>query len=185
MSLLERMGLVRTEYEDLPNTVAQPTIPTAYEVEVPEIDAAQVSYDDVISSIYQQAGVNDDNSIFKIKAYIDILPQEMTKVKKQASIAGILSVNGIDIASLIEDGQNRGRVLDAADASIRAENEALISETEADIERLKAMIETAESKIEEAKKQIAHSSEVIQAEKESIEELLDFSNGIVSKEGEQ
>lgn len=184
MSLLERMGLVRTEYDGVPDVPVQ-SVPAEYEADLPEIDATQVSYEDVIQSIYQQGGVADNNSIFKIKAYIDILPQEMTKIKKQASIAGILTVNGININDLIEDGLNRERVLEAAQNSIKSENEALIAETEADIENLKSLIEAAEGKIEEAKGRIAQSSEAIVAERDSIEQLLDFASGVAGKEGEQ
>lgn len=141
--LFERMGLVRTEYEGMPEIPMQPVSEPMYAPETPVIDATQVSYDDVIASIYQQGDIDDENSIFKIKAYIDILPQDMTKAKKQASIAGILSVNGINVDDLIEDGLKRGRALDAAEDSIRAENDALIAETEADIEHLKSLIEQA------------------------------------------
>ena len=95
--LFERMGLVRTEYEGMPEIPMQPVSEPMYAPETPVIDATQVSYDDVIASIYQQGDIDDENSIFKIKAYIDILPQDMTKAKKQASIAGILSVNGINV----------------------------------------------------------------------------------------
>lgn len=184
MSLLERMGLVRAEYDGISDIPTQ-SVPAECEVELPEIDATQVAYEDVIQSIYQQGSVTDDNSIFKIKAYIDILPQEMTKVKKQASIAGILSVNGINVNDLIEDGLNRGRVLEAAEESIRTENEALIAETEADIENLKSLIEAAEAKIEEAKGRIAQSCEAIAAEQDAIKQLLEFANGVAGKEGEQ
>lgn len=113
--LFERMGLVRTEYEGMPEIPMQPVSEPMYAPETPVIDATQVSYDDVIASIYQQGDIDDENSIFKIKAYIDILPQDMTKAKKQASIAGILSVNGINVDDLIEDGLKRGRALDAAE----------------------------------------------------------------------
>ena len=89
--LFERMGLVRTEYEGMPEIPMQPVSEPMYAPETPVIDATQVSYDDVIASIYQQGDIDDESSIFKIKAYIDILPQDMTKAKKQASIAGILS----------------------------------------------------------------------------------------------
>lgn len=149
--LFERMGLVRTEYEGMPEIPMQPVSEPMYAPETPVIDATQVSYDDVIASIYQQGDIDDENSIFKIKAYIDILPQDMTKAKKQASIAGILSVNGINVDDLIEDGLKRGRALDAAEDSIGAENDALIAETEADIEHLKSLIEQAEARIEESK----------------------------------
>lgn len=98
--LFERMGLVRTEYEGMPEIPMQPVSEPMYAPETPVIDATQVSYDDVIASIYQQGDIDDENSIFKIKAYIDILPQDMTKAKKQASIAGILSVNGINVDDL-------------------------------------------------------------------------------------
>lgn len=144
-----------------------------------------MAVDDVIASIYQQGDIDDENSIFKIKAYIDILPQDMTKAKKQASIAGILSVNGINVDDLIEDGLKRGRALDAAEDSIRAENDALIAETEADIEHLKSLIEQAEARIEESKQKTSDSSAAIQKEKEAISQLLEFANGVAGKEGAQ
>lgn len=162
--LFERMGLVRTEYEGMPEIPMQPVSEPMYAPETPVIDATQVSYDDVIASIYQQGDIDDENSIFKIKAYIDILPQDMTKAKKQASIAGILSVNGINVDDLIEDGLKRGRALDAAEDSIRAENDALIAETEADIEHLKSLIEQAEARIEDSKQKTSDSSAAIQKE---------------------
>lgn len=109
----------------------------------------------------------------------------MPKAKKQASIAGILSVNGINVDDLIEDGLKRGRALDAAEDSIRAENDALIAETEADIEHLKSLIEQAEARIEESKQKTSDSSAAIQKEKEAISQLLEFANGVAGKEGAQ
>jgi len=172
-------------YEGMPEIPMQPVSEPMYAPETPVIDAAQVSYDDVIASIYQQGDIDDENSIFKIKAYIDILPQDMTKAKKQASIAGILSVNGINVDDLIEDGLKRGRVLDTAEDSIRAENDALIAETEADIEHLKSLIEQAEARIEDSKQKTSDSSTAIQKEKEAISQLLEFANGVAGKEGAQ
>lgn len=65
--LFERMGLVRTEYEGMPEIPMQPVSEPMYAPETPVIDATQVSYDDVIASIYQQGDIDDENSIFKIK----------------------------------------------------------------------------------------------------------------------
>lgn len=179
------MGLVRSEYESTPTMpiASMPEVP--YEEDVPEIDASQVSYEDVIRSIYEQADVSDKDSIFKIKAYIDILPAEMTKAKKQASIAGILTVNGINVVNLINDGLNRGRVLEAAEASIKAENDEVIAQAEADIEHLKSLIEDAEAKISESKKKTSEASSAIKAEVEAITQLLEFADGIAGKEGDQ
>lgn len=184
--LLERMGLVRSEYEDVPTMpiVPMPEMPS-YEEEVPTIDASQVSYEDVIRSIYEQGNVSDEDSIFKIKAYIDILPAEMTNAKKQASISGILTVNGINVVDLINDGQHRIRVLEGAEADIKADNDEVIAQAEADIEHLKSLIEEAEAKIAEAKKKTGEASAAIKSEVEAISQLLEFADGIADKEGEQ
>lgn len=184
--LFERMGLVRSEYEDLPMEVpAARLADDVVEPDAPEIDASQVSYDDVIKSIYQQGDIDDSESIFKIKAYIDILPAEMTKSKKQASIAGILAVNNINVENLIADGNNRISVLNAAAESIKAENDAAISEAEQDIEHLKSLIEAAEAKIAESKKKTSDASAAIREEVEAVTQLLDFADGIAGKEGEK
>lgn len=186
--LFERMGLVRSEYEDLPVTVPTARLPTDVSMldDTPEIDASQVSFDDVIKSIYQQGEIDDSESIFKIKAYIDILPAEMTKAKKQASIAGILAVDNIIVANLIADGNKRVSVLNVAEESIRSENDAAINDAEQDIERLKSLIEAAEAKIAELKKKTSDSSTAIRDEVESINQLLDFADGIAgNKEGEK
>lgn len=182
---LERMGLVKSEYEDLP-MAAPPQTRLSEDVlapDTPEIDASQVSYEDVIKSIYQQGEIDDSESIFKIKAYIDILPAEMTKSKKQASIAGILAVNNINVANLIADGNNRINVLKAAEESIKAENDATINEAEQDIEHLKSLIEAAEAKIAESKKKTSEASAVIHEEVEAVTQLLDFADGVAGKEG--
>ena len=183
---LERMGLVRTEYDELPNVVPITSAEADMCLQnVAEIDASQVAYDNITKSIYEQGNIDDSESIFRIKAYIDILPPEMTKAKKQASIAGILDVNNIDVENLIADGNNRVHVLNAAGESIKTDNDAIVSEAEQDIEHLKAMIETAEAKIAEAKKKTSDAYAAIHEEVEAIIQLLDFADGIVHREGEK
>lgn len=183
---LERIGLVRSEHEGpaMPVPVTQP-LEEAYAPEVPEIDASQVSYEDVIKSVYSQGSIDDGDSIFKIKAYIDILPAEMTKPKKQLSIAGILAVNNINVADLIADGNNRINILNAAETSIKAENDAAIREAEQDIERLKSLIESAEAKIAESKKKTSDACTAIHGEVEIVTQLLDFADGVAGNEGEK
>lgn len=184
MGILEKMGLVRTEEVPLVTPLGN-FVPDVELENTPEIDASQVSYEDVIHSIYQQGGVEDTHSIFKIKAYIDILPPEMTNAKKQASIAGILTVNGINIQDLINDGVGRIKVLEAAAQSIKNENESVIGEAEADIERLKSLIEAAETKIADSKRKTAEANAAITDEINSVTQLLNFADGIVSSaEGE-
>lgn len=181
--LFEKMGLVRTEYDELPMEGQAVSYEPEKQEDTPEIDAAQVSYEDVIRSIYLQGDIDDDESIFKIKAYIDILPAEMTKSKKQASIAGILAVNNIDVATLAADGRKRVDILAAAEKSIRRENDDTISEAEQDIEHLKSMIEAAEAKIADSKKRTGEACAAIGEEIEAVKQLLDFADGIAGSEG--
>ena len=155
--ILEKMGLVRTEEVPLVTPLGN-IVPQVEPENTPEIDASQVSYEDVIHSIYQQGGVEDTHSIFKIKAYIDILPPE--------------------IHDLINDGGGRINVLEAAAQSIKDENDSIISEAEADIEHLKSLIEAAETKIADSKRKTAEANAAITEEINSITQLLNFADGI-------
>lgn len=72
--LFERMGLVRTEYEGMPEIPMQPVSEPMYAPETPVIDATQVSYDDVIASIYQQGDIDDENSMLDHAAWFNFRP---------------------------------------------------------------------------------------------------------------
>lgn len=184
-NLLERMGLVKTEYDEVSVPMVTGVVPTMEPADVPEIDATQVNHDDVIRSVYQQGGIDDASSIFKIKAYIDILPSEMTTAKKQSSISGILTVNGINVHDLINDGGERIKVLEAAAQSIKDENDSVIREANADIEHLKSLIEAAETKISESKRKTADACSAITEEVNSVTQLLNFADGVAGmNEGE-
>lgn len=181
--ILEKMGLIHTEYDEFPMTAPITNCEEQRLPDVPEIDATQVSYKDVISSVYLQGDIDDSESIFKIKAYIDILPAEMTKSKKQSSIAGILAVNNINVLNLVADGEKRIEVLKAAEESIKKENSDTIGEAEQDIEHLKSMIEAAEAKIAESKEKTSDACTAIHTEIEAVTQLLDFADGIAGNEG--
>ena len=56
--ILEKMGLVRTEDDPLVTPLGN-LVPVVEPEDTPEIDASQVSYEDVIHSVYQQGGVED------------------------------------------------------------------------------------------------------------------------------
>lgn len=177
-NIFERMGLVQKEES------VSPVTPIPVDIEpsepLPEVNTDELDHLNLISSIYTNAGIPEDNSIFKIKAYMDVLPAEMTTAKKQSSIAGILVLNNIDVANIISDGLQRTKLLEAAEVNIRANNDALINEAEEDIEKLKGLIEAAEAKIAEAKKNTADSTAAINAERETVSALLEFTEGILN-----
>ena len=190
-NLFERMGLIQSEEKEdvtlLPADMLMPEADLMAERGLaPQIDTEAISYgDDFIKSIYAEGSVTEDNSIFKIKAFMDVLPAEMTTLKKQTSIAGILQVNGIDVDELILDGQVRQKVLDATRVAITDESLAVINEAESDIENLKGLIEKAEATIANAKKRIDDSTTAIKNEIAAIDELLEFADGIVKLKEEK
>lgn len=181
-NIFEKMGLIQREEPDIPVVPAPVVLETSEPL--PEVDTTKLDQQNLISSIYTNSGINEDNSIFKIKAYMDVLPPEMTTAKKQASIAGILVLNKINVADIISDGLQRTRLLNAAEANIKAGNDALITEAEEDIEKLKGLIEAAEAKIAEAKKNTTSSSAAIQVEMEAVKSLLEFAEGILNDKEE-
>ena len=68
-SLFERMGLVRTEYEGMPEIPMQPVSEPMYAPETPVIDATHVSYDDVIASIYRRRELDlQDQGVYRHSA---------------------------------------------------------------------------------------------------------------------
>ena len=148
-----------------------------------EIDALKTSAD-IAGSIYASAGIGDVNSITQIDAYIKALPSEMTTVKKQVSIAGILSVNKVDINDLIQDGTDRLSALEEAKQSIIRENEAVVAESKSDIEELKAAIESAEKKISESEKRTSDICSSINLEVSSLNKLVEFADGIANPKEE-
>lgn len=175
-SIFEKMGLVQREEPDIPEVA----VPVQVKEPLPEVDVEGIDHLNLINSIYTNAGITDDNSIFKIKAYMDVLPAEMTTAKKQASIAGILGLNQINVTDIISDALQRTKILESAEASIKEKNEGIIDEAEEDIEKLKGLIEAAEAKIAEAKKNTADSTAAIQAELQAIKDLSEFTEGILN-----
>lgn len=182
--LLERMGLVSVEHDDFLDSVVENGSCAEESENIPEIDVSQIDSDAIIQSIYEQGGFGDEASIFKIQAYIEILPPEMTTAKKQASIAGILAVNGIDVNSLIEDGRKRIAVLEETSKNTKSASDSLVHEAEVDIENLKSMIEAAEKKIADSKKSTDETCSAIEKEKEDVSALLEFAGGLIKTEGE-
>ena len=180
-NIFEKMGLIQ---RDEPVTPVQVTTVPEVDETIPDVDVGEIDHLNLINSIYERAGVSEDNSIFKIKSYIDVLPAEMTTVKKQASIAGILALNNMNVADIISDALQRVKILETAEMNIRDANEATICEAESDIEKLKSLIEAAEAKIAEAKNNTANSSAAINAELDQIKSLQEFAEGILNnKEG--
>lgn len=181
MSILERLGLVTTEEsQEEGNLSGIPPIEEASisEAEPLDMNISGVSPSDIVKSVYDSSGLTDELSIYKIRDFINALPNEMTNSKKAASINGILTVSKINVDDLISDGNARLSLLSSAKVSIEEESNRVVSEAETDIENLKALIEAAESKISESKETKEASCKAIDKEIEELKNLLEFSSTV-------
>lgn len=155
--------------------MAAATSPPAATVEV---DSSQIDAADVIRSIYEQGDFNEETSLFRLDGFISSLPKEMPTETKQGSIAGILKYSGIDIDTLIDDGQRRLAILLAAQSRLKEDNAQREAQMSEEIEQLKRAIQEAERRISEDKSTTEQSSNAIDAETVKLKALLDFASGV-------
>jgi hypothetical protein len=176
MSFLEKLGLIEREEVETPVTV-----PVA---ESPEVDAnVEInSTENVIDEIYAQNGMsNKDNSIYAVQSFIDTLPSEMTTVKKQSSVYGILKVTGKSVESLLEDAESRIDILSLAKVKVFEEKDTVINAAKNDIEELKRAIEAANIVINDAEAIKESTAKAVSDEVDAIAELIKFCEGMGEK----
>lgn len=179
MGLFEKLGLVEREVVEIPYMEA-PVLSSEVEANVDaDIDSAA----NIVEEIYEQNELSDkSNSIYTVQALIATLPTEMTTVKKQNTVAGILTVSGKSVASLKDDAMNRRDILNAAQEKVIGERTDEINAAKDDIEALKAAIEAAEIKIKNAEDIIAATKKSVEDEIAVIDELVEFCNGMEAKQ---
>lgn len=178
MSWLEKIGLVERDTVEVQDATAE-FLPADSDIMV---DAQIESAENIVGEIYGQNDLSDKNgSIYTVQALIDTLPAEMTTVKKQATVAGILAVSGKTVSALLDDATKRLDVLTAAQDKIIAERTEEIDTANADIETLKSAIEAANIEIKEAEDIISATKKAIEDETAAISELVDFCNGMEGK----
>ena len=176
MSFLEKLGLI--EREEIEVSVPVQTV----ESPVVEANVEINSTENVVGEIYAQNDMsNKDNSIYAVQSFIDTLPAEMTTVKKQSSVYGILKVTGKSVESLLADAKNRIDVLSSAKDKVFEEKDAVISAAKNDIEELKKAIEAANIVINNAEAIKESTAKAVSDEVEAIEELVKFCEGMGDK----
>lgn len=176
MSFLEKLGLIEREEVETPIPV------TAAESPAVDANVEINSTENVVGEIYAQNDMsNKDNSIYAVQSFIDTLPAEMTTVKKQSSVYGILKVTGKSVESLLADAKNRIDVLSSAKDNVFEEKDAVISAAKNDIEELKKAIEAANIVINNAEAIKESTAKAVSDEVATIEELVKFCEGMGDK----
>lgn len=176
MGLLEKWGLIEREDVDVQVPVSAPVASTV------EANAEIDSTENVIDEIYAQNGMsNKENSIYAVQSFIDTLPSEMTTVKKQSSVYGILKVTGKSVESLLADAESRIDILSLAKVKVFEEKDAVINAAKNDIEDLKKAIEAANIIINNAEAIKESTSKAVSDEVDAIAELIKFCEGMGDK----
>lgn len=150
---------------------------------VETVHAEVTSTESVIAKIYAMNNLADEGeSIYAVSKLMNTLPKEMTTVKMQQTIAGILAVTQKSVPALIDDAHKRIDVLNTARDTVVAERTAEIECATADIERLKQAIEMAQKVIKNAEDIMEATKQQVADEVEEITKLIKFSEGMVVQE---
>lgn len=144
------------------------------------VNTENVTQDNLINDIYNQNDLSDlSKSIFKVEELINSLPKEMPNETKKATVLSMLSIFGLTLDEVIEDGQNRCSTINIALSSIESENNDVIQSNIANIEQKKLEIQSLEKDNADRYSIIKETADKIEAEAKRIEELVKFVGGAV------
>lgn len=172
MGLLRKLGIIEENpnYDDEELIFETDSVDEAFEV-----DVADVSLDTLIDDIYQQNNLYDKSkSVFKAEEVINSLPKEMVTDTKRNTVIAILASFGLTATDVVEDGDKRLLVLQAASKKIEEEAQAVIAEKQDQIEALKQQIADLEMTISLKTEEIEKSKSAIHSEVKRLSGLVDF-----------
>ena len=149
-------------------------------VEEVEVNTENVTQENLITDIYSQNDLSDlSKSIFKIEELINSLPKEMPNETKKATVLSMLSIFGLTVDEVIEDGEKRFSMINSALSSIEGENNDVIHDNLASIEQKKLEIQELEKDNSDRYLLIKETADKIETEAKRIEYLIKFVGGTV------
>ena len=177
MGFMDRLGkaLVEKVPEEKTQIVGEEVM---YEDE-PAVDASldAVRVDTLISDIYAQNDLTNENGIFKVEEVMKSLPKEMVTDVKRSVVQSILSSFGVTVSDVVSDGENRVEVLGSVLREITNDSTSSVSKMEEDIEKLKHDISELETRIADEKEKLRCSTDLITGESSRVQGLIKFIGG--------
>lgn len=148
---------------------------TSYPTEDIDTQLPEESTTDFIGDVYNENGLSDfSKSIFKVEELAATLPTEMPKDTKRQTVMSIMSTVGLDVDTVIADGQLRVQNLSNAETAVVASLDVDIANSENTIESLKEQIEDLQKDISMKKAQISSIKEAALRETDRINALMRF-----------
>lgn len=177
MGFLEWAGLVEKVPDDTDYHSDMELDMNDYAEQKPDIDVdvENVDVHNVISEIYDKNGVSDTSrSIFKAEEVAGKLPKEMATVTKRNTVIQMLESFGISSEEVINDGNDRIELINAAYEKFFSESDTFVSLRSMQIEDHKKEIERLEKEISSKQEELKNISENVECETKRISNLIKF-----------
>jgi hypothetical protein len=128
-----------------------------------------------VEDIYQENELADKTkSIFKIQEVKNVLPGNLPTEALKQSVLGVLGVSGLNVEDLLADAETRTTILDAALQKVTDETNVIVSNSKESIKELEEKINILKEAITSREKLQEDSESIVNAEKQSIESIVDF-----------
>ena len=124
--------------------------------------------------IYNTAGYQNENSIFKIEEFKNALPKEMTQEMMKQSVIGVLNACNLTVEELLEDGEKRINILEQNIHSLNEETNEYINIIKNEIEELTKQIEKNKSDINNKNMFTDSQIKILTEEINKINEIINF-----------
>lgn len=165
--------LSRFFFEQPEETVQETQIEVLTEAIEVDVNTENVGQDNLIEDIYSQNDLADTSkSIFKVEELINSLPKEMPNETKKTTVLSMLSIFGLTVDEVVQDGKGRVAIVSLANDEIVDDNAGIIANNN-------ALIEQKKLEIQELEKDNALRSSYIKETHEKVETELNRINGLI------
>jgi hypothetical protein len=179
MSILKNVGklFIETEERDSEEELIKQTNEISSIVQEVNLPQANINTGVVvhIEDIYNENYLNDKTkSIFKVEEIKSVLPDTLPNETKKASVLGMMSVSGLTLESVLLDAENRIGILNSALQKFTETTVEIINDSQDQINKLEEMINDLKEKITVRKKEQETQEQIINQEKEKINNTVNF-----------
>ncbi len=129
-----------------------------------------------VDQIYKKFDLSDElkNNVHIVDRFLKALPENLPTDVKRHSVHNIIMASGMNINSLMEDGNRRLKLLDAILDSYTQRTIAVVDENEDAVDKLQEQIRHHQATIDRRKKLQEEQKQILQYEIQKIETILEF-----------
>ena len=129
-----------------------------------------------IDQIYKKFDLADElkNNVHIVDRFLKALPENLPTDVKRHSVHNIIMASGMNLNTLMEDGNRRLNLLDAILDHYTRHTVSIIEENEASVARLQEQIRHHQAMIDRRKKLQEEQKQILQYEIQKIEAIIEF-----------